>query len=100
MDKLKPCPFCGSDNVQGMIGGDDSSTDAEFCVTCWDCHAFGPVSFVSLDEAVEKWNERADKSQEVLGRVLEYLSVEEIAVPAALLTEMLEVVWEVRPLDG
>ena len=58
MTELKPCPFCGSEDTQGMMGVEDFTSDVEFCVTCWDCYAVGPTSFVSLDEAMEKWNDR------------------------------------------
>jgi len=57
--QLKPCPFCGSDNVQVVIGGDEFN-NAEFRVTCWGCYSAGPESFVSLSEAVEKWNGRSN----------------------------------------
>lgn len=63
MDKPKLCPFCGSDNVQALIGADDVN-NAEFCVTCWDCRVMGPVSYASLDEAIERWNDRCDHAAE------------------------------------
>lgn len=56
-EKLKPCPFCGSENIEierGPISG-------LFCVTCHSC--FASSAFFDCEDAVIKaWNRRAEKS--------------------------------------
>jgi Lar family restriction alleviation protein len=56
-EELLPCPFCGGSNV-----GVDRSSDADFDVTCWDCHAgaicCGPSS-ADAQTAIAAWNTRA-----------------------------------------
>ncbi len=52
MTELKPCPFCGSKEVE-MQGNSHHSW-----VVCDNCSTEGPVA-PSQDEAVERWNERA-----------------------------------------
>ena len=57
-EKLKPCPFCGSENIiieEGPISGG-------FCATCNSCFALGPWSSCE-DEAIKTWNERTEKSK-------------------------------------
>lgn len=48
--KLKPCPFCGSENV-GSVNG---------WVQCFDCNASGPDDY-NNQTAIEMWNKRSDK---------------------------------------
>ena len=52
MNDLKPCPFCGCDDIAygNCIGN--------ACFECRFCLALGPVGD-SQKEAVEKWNTRA-----------------------------------------
>ena len=49
MDKLKPCPFCGNENVEA----NDRRIYAQ--VTCGRCDAAGPCCN-DLEEAIERWN--------------------------------------------
>ena len=63
MDKLKPCPFCGTDSlyvsayVAERRNGDDVFW---FHVECENpnCRAVGPLD-LGKSGAVAKWNERA-----------------------------------------
>lgn len=56
-DKLKPCPFCGSEKVS-------LDNESGFCIQCKDneCCTEGPYS-KSEEAAIEKWNKRADISK-------------------------------------
>ena len=49
--KLKPCPFCGSDNVQD--GGDDKVVG----VWCHSCGATGPNGYLTINGDFD-WNTR------------------------------------------
>lgn len=49
--ELKPCPFCGSDNVQA--GGDDKVVG----VWCHNCGAAGPNGYLTINGDFE-WNTR------------------------------------------
>lgn len=53
--ELKPCPFCGSENVR------DSCDCGYFWVECVDCGCSGPRSFENYEWAIEKWNRREVK---------------------------------------
>lgn len=58
--ELKPCPFCGSDDVfcsQGLEGED--------YVECWDCSA-KVESYNGMDDAIAGWNSRAIDRDELL----------------------------------
>lgn len=54
--KLKPCPFCGSDDVATSVGGDG------WAVICKDCWAIGPecseASPWGEEKCAEYWNRR------------------------------------------
>lgn len=53
MSELKPCPFCGSNNVDlsGYLNG------RYYDVACMACEAKGPVAQLA-DGAAEAWNRR------------------------------------------
>ena len=53
MEELKPCPFCGSDDV--VV----EETDTSGYVRCRGCGAEGGLRY-SHDEAAAAWNSRAD----------------------------------------
>lgn len=57
--KLKPCPFCGSEDVTC-----DRFEDV-YCVECWDCSA-KVESYNGLEDAVAGWNARAIDRDELL----------------------------------
>lgn len=47
MDKIKPCPFCGSEDVKyNSLAG---------CVICKDCNSYAPNA-AKEENAVKKWN--------------------------------------------
>ncbi|WP_370688894.1 Lar family restriction alleviation protein [Xenorhabdus anantnagensis] len=61
-DKLKPCPFCGSNNVN--VDCLDYKSDYDSWVDCLHCDARGPSSYgnenkdISYKNAIELWNKR------------------------------------------
>lgn len=58
--ELKPCPFCGSDDVTWFYGLED-----EHYVECLDCCA-KVESYNGLEDAVAGWNERAIDRDDLL----------------------------------
>jgi len=66
MDELKPCPFCGSENVK-VVRDDD---DWEF-VRCRECLACGPPIVDSALSARKHWTRRADSWVPVTERLPE-----------------------------
>ena len=59
MTELKPCPFCGSEDVIC-----DMFEDVYF-VECWDCCA-KVESCKGLEDAIEGWNARAIDRDDLL----------------------------------
>ena len=55
MDKLKPCPFCGSQPSTGSLGGDKENW-AIWCECGIPCVENDPGE--TLDDIVVKWNRR------------------------------------------
>jgi Lar family restriction alleviation protein len=54
MEKLKPCPFCGSENVTLR------KLDILRYIECRDCKATGPLNEVRDDRrAAQLWNIRS-----------------------------------------
>ena len=49
---VKPCPFCGHDDVEI-----DEVDINEFAVMCPECRSMGPISHPVMD-AIAKWNDR------------------------------------------
>ena len=69
MDKLKPCPYCG-ENELGIKthshpiiehSRDTYITDS-FFIHCFSCGALGPPCS-TWDEAEKAWNERANNKE-------------------------------------
>ena len=58
--ELKPCPFCGSDDV--VFG---AALEDEYYVECWDCSA-KVESCNGLEDALAGWNARAIDRDELL----------------------------------
>lgn len=62
MIELKPCPFCGSDEIDFQWG----TTDREgtpLNAYCFNCGVSGPWIYTTSDtefKAVEAWNKRYD----------------------------------------
>lgn len=58
-EKLKPCPFCGSENIEIVR----SPITERFIATCNSC-AVSSRYFNDEDEAIEGWNRRAEESKQ------------------------------------
>lgn len=64
--KLKPCPFCGSTNIETIeicrewSDGWDDYRENYWHVRCNDCDVL-VGEFWDVDEAIESWNKRAVK---------------------------------------
>jgi Lar family restriction alleviation protein len=61
MSELKPCPFCGSADIDCADAG--YKTDVWF-VQCNNCYATFP-HFDSKEEAATAWNTRTPQNDEV-----------------------------------
>lgn len=54
LNELKPCPFCGNQNIQTLVDDDDS---VEYSMICTKCRANGP--WKTTDQlARDAWNKR------------------------------------------
>lgn len=53
---LKPCPFCGSDDVYIGTVGEPNRAERCFCCGCNDCDLRTPL-FETFDETVAFWDE-------------------------------------------
>lgn len=62
MSELKPCPFCGSDNVMVDETFVDAQNDPymEYEVICFDCENRTKPCDTAQD-AIARWNRRADE---------------------------------------
>lgn len=61
MDKLRPCPFCGSEETKVRtlyLGGHPNHT--RYCVDCEECGASGGID-LGTSGAIEQWNMRSDQ---------------------------------------
>lgn len=63
--ELKQCPFCGEDDLkifeQSVKDNQNKPTEESYWfIGCrnGDCFITGPNSYISMEEAVEKWNTR------------------------------------------
>ena len=54
-EKLKPCPFCGSEDVELKRYG------KLFGVECNHCYQPSWTYYVYKDKAIEAWNRRAEQ---------------------------------------
>ena len=59
MDELKPCPFCGSRDVEVVHPG------RCWVILCNTCQAEGPTD-LGESGAIEAWNTRAEPVTEVV----------------------------------
>ncbi|PHM33312.1 Lar family restriction alleviation protein [Xenorhabdus innexi] len=68
-NELKPCPFCGSDNVGTEHHYDFADKDYEAWVNCYNCDASGSHACWFDDvgeaytEAIKVWNQRVENIQ-------------------------------------
>ena len=56
VNELKPCPFCGSDDVSIEVFW-------AYAVYCGNCGIRGPIVGSEV-EAIETWNDRKDNGKE------------------------------------
>lgn len=61
MNELKPCPFCGSKDVEVTAFLPFGYPGISKVVTCDNCGCQGPLSSTET-EAIEKWNDRKGES--------------------------------------
>ena len=54
--KLKPCPFCGSADLE--FAQPAPIPDVADWIMCHTCGAFGPSSFGDRAQTAELWNQR------------------------------------------
>lgn len=59
MSELKPCPFCGSNNVEAVVSeyNLDGNKYYDHYVICTDCKATTDYGD-SQQDAINKWNRR------------------------------------------
>lgn len=56
--KLKPCPFCGSENILVFGGYYNNYVD---CLVCNNCKAhFKTDKYMTEEQMSEAWNKRAE----------------------------------------
>ena len=53
MENMKPCPFCGGEDIEVVT---DMFGDDNYIVTCKSCAA--QVSDETMKQAIESWNNR------------------------------------------
>lgn len=51
-EELKPCPFCGNENIQFFID------DCGYTMICTECMALGPL-VGKQEAAISAWNRRS-----------------------------------------
>ena len=59
--KIKPCPFCGSDNLSALELSNKSY------VRCGKCYSYGPDG-KDKEEAIERWNSAPRKEDVEMGK--------------------------------
>ena len=59
--KMKPCPFCGSEDVELHGAGPEGPQ----WIACDDCDASGPVAH-SKEAALTVWNDRPQEKDRAL----------------------------------
>lgn len=79
MPELKPCPACGSDNVECLVCtiNADEKQDVHFHIACESCYTSGPIAD-NGKIAADKWNslprradiERVERERDWLARQL------------------------------
>lgn len=75
--ELKPCPFCGSDNLDLSNGYDE---DANWVIICKDCKAGGTFCAEKI-KAVSKWNTRTLPEDERVREIRKRLETLRFAKP-------------------
>ena len=55
--ELKPCPFCGGDDLQFLAAADSGQMSDYSSVTCMSCMSHGPWDFID-EKTASAWNTR------------------------------------------
>jgi len=68
--ELKPCPFCGSRNVNDTTPPPDQDEyeNKIYYWVCPDCVACGPVT-ETLESCTEAWNTRTSLKEELIEKI-------------------------------
>lgn len=63
MDNLKPCPFCGSNNIllKGYPKKVTYRSKKMYVVVCSDCGGQTKMCYADEQKAVKAWNARTNK---------------------------------------
>lgn len=62
---LKPCPFCGSKNVDSeIVGTAQDYVTRYYAVVCRLCGSRGPDRLASITACEEDWNKRDKRNAE------------------------------------
>ena len=60
MTELKPCPFCGSSDVEAML--DEYAPEGRkidwWMIKCWRCSAEFRTIFCDKENVIQQWNRR------------------------------------------
>ena len=60
MTELKPCPFCGSPDVEAML--DEYAPEGRkidwWMIKCWRCSAEFRTIFCDKENVIQQWNRR------------------------------------------
>lgn len=57
-ERLKPCPFCGSENIstgQALVAIGPYNN----VITCGDCGMYCKPAVIEMGDAIKAWNRRA-----------------------------------------
>lgn len=59
-EKIKPCPFCGSNDVEAFAQDEDDCENRSAIVRCHSCDAQSAqmVGSTKIDMAIRAWNKR------------------------------------------
>lgn len=64
-NKLKPCPFCGSDDVHIRVHCNEEGEEVGAQIECYGCVSIYVHSeAINQEELVSAWNRRADVKRE------------------------------------
>ena len=64
MEKLKPCPFCGSEAVLEDLGGPSVFGEGRFFVKCPSCGVEQGGLWATKQTAIKRWNRRVERSSD------------------------------------
>ncbi len=62
--KLKPCPFCGSDDIHIKVHRNKHQEEVGAQIECYGClSVYVQVEACSQEELIQAWNKRAGESE-------------------------------------